>query len=301
MSRWRVVGALLLGVTAPVMAQHPSASQKTTNDMFGTWSPDSGQIAFVSDRSGDAEVYVGNVDGSGTRRLTSVPGRDAHPSWHPDGSMLFQSPREEGHTRIFRMNRDGSDQRSLAATTGFCGVPFASPDGRMIAFQCSSSSKDFGSAKAPWRIYVLNAGENEPKAITSGPGNDQVPAWSPDGRKLMFFSDRSGTNQLYELELASSEVRQITQGPAAHSSASYSPDGRSIALMRAEPGNKGDVHLLVRGGKMVRITSSGPQFGTPIFSPDGERLLIQLPTPNGWRLHVVSIDGKGNPKEIEFK
>jgi TolB protein len=269
--------------------------------MFGTWSPDGKQIAFVSDRSGDAEVYIAGSDGTGTQQLTNAAGRDAHPSWHPDGTMVFQSPREEGHTRIFRMNRDGSGQRSLAATSGFCGVPFASPNGKGIAFQCSASSKEFGTDAAPWRIYLLEKGHAQPRPVTNGPGNDQVPAWSPDGRKLLFFSDRSGTNQLYELTLSSGAVRQLTQGPAAHSSASYSPDGKRIALMRAEPGKKADVFVLGPGNKMVRITDSGPEFGTAMFSPDGRKLLIQLPTERGWRLHVAPANGSGKPKAIEFR
>jgi len=299
-SKYAVLGAFLF-LPVPLSAQTGSLAPPKTNDMFGTWSPDGKQIAFVSDRTGDAEVFVANVDGSGTRQLTSVPGRDAHPSWHPDGSLLFQSPREGGHTRIFRMNRDGRDQRSLAPTTGFCGVPFASPDGKRIAFQCSASSKDFGTPAAPWRIYLLEKGRPAVRVVTKGPGNDQVPAWSPDGRKLMFFSDRGGANQLYELTLSSGAVRQLTRGPAEHSSASYSPDGKRIAVMRAEPGRKGDVYVLGPGSKLVRVTRSEPQFGTAIFSPNGRNLLIQLPTPGGWRLHVAPADGSGEPKAIEFR
>ena len=296
------VCALLLSVAAFAAAQPQSSPPRKVNDMFGSWSPDGRQIAFTSDRSGDAEIYSANADGSGMRRLTNTPGRDAHPSWHPDGTMLFQSPREDGHTRIFRMNRDGSGQRSLAATTGFCGVPFASPDGRRIAFQCSSSSSAFGTAAAPWRIHVLERGGKAPKALTTGPGNDQVPSWSADGRKLLFFSDRGGDNQLYEMTLASGAIRQVTRGPAVHSAASYAPDGRTIAVMRAEPGRKGDVFVIrPDGAAPVRITSTDHQFGQPLFSPDGKRLLIQMPTPDGWRLHVAPADGSGTPEPIQFR
>ncbi len=295
--------ALLLCVALAVVS--PAASQPaatTYNDMFGAFSPDGKTIAFTSDRTGDPEIYVANLDGSDLRRLTDTPGRDAHPSWHPsDGSLLFQSPREDGHTRLFAMKADGSDQRALAATTGFCGVASYAPTGGRIAFQCSNSTKDFGTADAPWRIYLLEPGKSIPTAATDGPANDQVPAWSPDGRRLLFFSDRGGANQIYELDLASGTVRQRTDGPATHSSATYSPDGMAIAMMRADPGGKSDVHVLRSDGTLVRITDSGPQFGTPAWSPDARYLLIQLPTPDGWRLHLAPSDGSAKPQPIHFR
>ena len=71
--------------------------------------------------------------------------------------------------------------------------------------------------------------------------------------------------------------------------------------MRAETGRKGDAYVLKADGTLVRITDTKPEYGTPIFSPDGKRLLIQLPTPNGMRLHVVAADGSGKPVRIEFR
>jgi dipeptidyl aminopeptidase/acylaminoacyl peptidase len=72
-------------------------------------SPDGKKIAFISDRDGDIEIYVTNVDGSNPRRLTHSPGRDAHPEWSPDGQKIyFQSPRETKLPQVFVMNADGS-------------------------------------------------------------------------------------------------------------------------------------------------------------------------------------------------
>ncbi len=287
------------------IAQTPAAGQDATsaryNDMFATWSPDGKRITFTSDRSGDPEIYVADADGSGLLRLTSTPGRDAHPSWSRDGrSLLFQSPREGGDVRIFTMRADGSGQRSLAKTKGFCGVPFQSPVTRDVVFQCSSALKDFGSKANPWRIFLLEHGRETPRAITSGPGNDQVPTWSPDGRRILFFSDRTGSNQLYERTLRTLKVRQITSGPASHTAASYAPEGRRIALMRAELGGKADVFVLTPPDHYVRITNTGPEFGAPMFSPDGRTLLFQMPTPAGSRLFVAPADGSATPRQINF-
>jgi len=270
--------------------------------MFGAWSPDGKSIAFTSDRSGDPEIYVANRSGSGLRRLTNVRGRDAHPAWSRDGrSIIFQSPRAVGYVQIYRMNANGKQQTRLAATSGFCGVPTVAPDGRRIAFQCSKSLKDFGTPRAPWRIHLLNPGTGVPRPVSTGPGNDQVPSWSPSGRRLLFHSDRSGIDQLYELDVAAGTTRQVTFGPSSHSSGAYSPDGKRIAMMRADPGKKADVWVLGPGKKRVWITDSGPEFGTPAWSPDGRRLLFQMPTANGARLFTAPSDGSGAPVRMEFR
>ena len=98
-------------------------------------SPDGQKIAFMSDRDGDIEIYVMNVDGSHPQRLTRSPGRDAHPEWSPDGKKIyFQSPRESEMPQIFVMSADGTGQKRLTHNAGFTGVPLVSPDGMKILY-----------------------------------------------------------------------------------------------------------------------------------------------------------------------
>jgi len=64
------------------------------NGMFPQWSHDGKLIVFTSDRDGDPEIYVMRADGSGVRRVTHSPGRDAHPYFsRDDRRIVFQSPR----------------------------------------------------------------------------------------------------------------------------------------------------------------------------------------------------------------
>jgi Tol biopolymer transport system component len=93
------------------------------------WSPDGEKIAFESNRDGNSDIYVMNVDGSNIRRLTTDPAIDCRPAWSPDGTKIaFQSQRS-GHWDIYIMNADGSNQIALTRDSAFDASPTWSPDG----------------------------------------------------------------------------------------------------------------------------------------------------------------------------
>lgn len=267
---------------APARAQTAAAC----NDSFPAWSPDGTRIAFSSDRTGDIEIYVRTLASSEDLRLTTAPGRDAHPSWSPDGRQIaFQSPREGEHTNLYLMNADGSNQRRITAHRGFAGVPVWSPDGRRLAYQWRPDTPG-----ARWQLMLMSVDPpGAPDALTDGAADDQVPNWARDGRRLVFYSDRTGTDQLYILTLEG-RVTRLTSSGAADRAAVFSPDGQSIAFQSTRDGEPAATYVMDAGGTNPRrIGSVRPEHGAPFFSPDGGWLLINPQGPRGreiWRLRV---------------
>ena len=98
------------------------------------WSPDGRKLAFVSERDGNSEIYVMNVDGSAQENLTEQPASDSHPSWSRDGRRIVFVSRRDGNAEIYVMNADGSGLRNLTRTPSADRDPAWSPDGRAIAF-----------------------------------------------------------------------------------------------------------------------------------------------------------------------
>ena len=122
-------------------------------------SPDGKKIAFMSDRDGDIEIYVMNVDGSNPRRLTHSPGRDAHPEWSPDGQKIyFQSPRETKVPQVYVMNADGGEPKRLTNNPGFTGVPLVSPDGKKILYMVNEGPS---LEQVHWQIYLMDVDGQE--------------------------------------------------------------------------------------------------------------------------------------------
>jgi TolB protein len=231
--------------------------------------------------------------------LTTSPGRDAHPSWSPDGTkIVFQSPRQDGHTRIFIMNADGSNQRALTENEGFCGAPHWSPDGRRIVFQCTRDLERT-SSDSPWKLFVVSADGGAPRQLMPGPGNDQVPHWSPDGTRLLFYSDRSGVDQIYTIDAAGAgPAIALTKTAAANRAASWSRDGKSILFQSERQGSPSDIYLMRLGSdEAIRLTTSRPEHGVPYFSPDGRTIAYQVRTGGAWRIWLMDADG-GNQRFI---
>jgi Tol biopolymer transport system component len=284
-----VLAALLMSLLVAELSRGQQAARRP-NNMFPQWSHDGRKIAFTSDRDGDPEIYVMNADGSGAVRLTHTPGRDAHPSFVKDGGgVLFQSPRDGGDTNIFVMNADGSNQVQLTRLKGFAGVPVYSPDQTRIAFQWRASN-DFED-QLKWVICVMDSDGSLLRVITPGQANDQVPNWSPGGDRLLFYSDRSGRNQLYTMKSDGSDVQLVAASPANDLAAFWSPGGEHISFSSDRDGNL-EVYVMDADGRNPkRLTHTPEAEFAPVWSPDGERIAFVRQHEGNAEIYLIRPDG----------
>jgi len=147
------------------------------------------------------DIYRANADGTNLRRLTDTPGYDAEATVCPvDGSILFTSIRS-GDLELWRMDADGKNPRKLTNTLGYDGGAVWSPDCKKIAWRASrpTSDKDVAEYKAlleqklvkPTKmdLWTANADGSEARQITYLPGASFGPAFTPDGKRLIFSSN----------------------------------------------------------------------------------------------------------------
>jgi len=185
-----------------------------------------GEIAFVSDRTGNHQIWIMDSNGGGSHQVTNLPGGACQPSWSPDGlRLVFISPcagKSEIYERtsMYIIGRDGEDLQPLIASPEGDFDPAWSPDGDRIAFTSLRNGQP--------HVFVLNLVDNSVRMVSNLPFGDKNPAWSPSGTQLAFIRFRSSAEVWIISDTGQNEFKFSTSGNVHDVSPTWSPDGQVI-------------------------------------------------------------------------
>jgi TolB protein len=177
----------------------------------GAFHPDGKSLFLTISESGNSDIYQLDLEGNIKRRLTAGPSGalNVEPAPSPDGSKLAFSSDRSGHPMIWVMNTDGSNVHRVTYAGVYNSSPAWSPDGKRIAFA--------GFEKDHYDIFIMDADGLNIQRLTSTKNSrsgkwssNEDPVFSPDGRHVMFTSDRTDTNQIYIVNVDGNNERRIT-------------------------------------------------------------------------------------------
>ena len=251
------------------LAQLTRLTPDTASASDPAFSADGSRIAFVSQRDGNAEIYVMNADGTGTTRITNDPVTDGKPAFTSDGALVFHSSRTAGKQQIWAVNADGTGLTQLTRdSVNFS--PTVSPDGQTIAY-VSTRNKD----NDVW--LMARDGSNQRQFTRSPQQRESEPRFLRDGTLAYLVERREGNRtvqQAVRADLATGSVTALTGTDLAIASFAVSPSGDLVALVvNAEPQNRRNptfkVYIQpVSSATPVPMPTTGTeQMITPTFRP----------------------------------
>lgn len=235
-----------IAYTAFITRKIGSGPKKKNPDMF-VYEVDSGKRWLVSYRDGmnsgaeffpdnqhllvtltegpGANIYKIDRSGKNKTRITSGTGRamNVEPAISPDGRKIAFSSDRSGKPMIYVMNVDGSGVRRLTFAGHYNSTPSWSPDGKKLAFA------GFDRNKNNFDIFLVNVDGTGLERLTSAKkangkwSNNEEPSFSPDGRHVMFISDRTGPRQIYMVNSDGSNERRITYDDLYYAKPKWGP------------------------------------------------------------------------------
>ena len=172
------------------------------------WSGDGTRLALSSSRTGNPEIHTCDATGGNLKRLTEGKGPYVSPAWNPKTGVqiAFVSGRT-GLPQIYVMDSDGSNVQRLT-DTGYAVSPSWSPNGQFLLF---SWVRHYGpGAPGGDDIYIMDIASHQWVQLTHNSGRNDFPSWAPDGRHIVFQSNRSGSEQIWTMLADGSQQKQLT-------------------------------------------------------------------------------------------
>ena len=262
-----------------------------------SWSPDGGYIACVDAsnlRLQRTSLYLFPASGGEPIPVTDGSSRDWSPSWSSDGRRLFFVSNRGGSMDLWQQ-RIGEERpvgapEPLTVGVGMRRAAF-SPDGTKLAYSRGRFVSNV------WRAPILRerpASWADAEQITTGQSHTVLGDISPDGRRLLVESDRSGSGVIWVLPAEGGAMTQLTTNPTGHGDPSWSPDGQEVAFVS---GRSGNAVMPAEGGSARPLTSDSEQDHEPTWSPDGTEIAFGSNRSGNPDIWVVSADG-GEPRQV---
>jgi len=246
-----------------------SSDGRGRGDFHPVMSPDGRTLAFIRLRDNQLvrDIFVMSAAGGAAARVTSCACLVTGLDWMPDGKTIVFAARGTNAKRLWRVSTSGDDAVALDVGQNAQDVSIARVGNRLAYSQVTDDDNI-------WRVDGPSSPHRSPPTkVIASTLQDISPAYSPDGHRVVFWSNRTGAFSLWICDAAGQSCGELTKvGSRVTGPARWSPDGRWIAFTHAsEPPGRPGIDLVEVESRIVRTLVDGSRLRSmnPSWSPDG--------------------------------
>ena len=250
------------------------------------------QIAFVSNRSGNKEIWAMDYDGQNQHELTQLHTIALTPRWSPDASRIaFTCYAQPGSNAVLTAqicvySTASSHLISWPRFKGTNSSPSWSPDGNQLMFMSSMLGNP--------ELFITDASGQRPKRLTYSNGANTSPSWNPKtGAQVAFVSDRGGIPQLYTMNADGSDQSKVNLPDMGYViDPAWSPNGQLLAFSWRRPNGNYDLYVMeIVTRQLVELTRDVGRNERPSWAPDGRHLVFESTRTGTRQIWSMLADG----------
>lgn len=260
-------------------------SKNTGDDVSPAWSPDSKKLVYQSDRNGNCDIFMYNLDMDSTIQLTFSLQNEQHPVWHPNGRAIIFDAGDDTMQYLYKIGLKTLKISPLFDRQIICKQPVMANDGRMVYFL------GYDAQHENWELFSYHFVYDNLNQLSYYKNNSTFLGLAPDG-KTVLYGYQSYAYPFHRLQLYNwygNELQSFEDYNIMY--ATWHPDGLKIYFISDKDDLEGELYSFWKDGThLIRLTDDNYKMNHLSISPDGKSLACSVLNNGNYEIMIIPLE-----------